>query len=331
MPDSRDIRSGKDLKLQAVFVPQDAAGQASTHNTAISLGPYTLRLPAVFVPEGSSPPGYPYVHFGNMTFDQDADDNAGQTTLPGSKAAGPTGAPQQGMPPSPLGVADGPNPVAAGTADWGSRNAGSTGRQNSAPMDPAPDDQHTPPDGVVGRAASLTSSYVDTANAASASQAGTVGSPSQSAAGSDDPALRSPHPSGDAIEAAFRAQAVTPTDGMLLQSIDWTILTKWPHSLLPETPQLGELTEMSSGHTDRDRKNGAAPAQPILGSASEQPETTDRTSDSSGQGIAVVLPNGSTVPDVHSSTNHLMSPVSDLTPVAGRRPEDASDLPGNVA
>ena len=52
MPDSHDVRSGKDLKLKAVFVPQDAAGHASTQNAAISLGPNTLRLPAVFGPGG---------------------------------------------------------------------------------------------------------------------------------------------------------------------------------------------------------------------------------------------------------------------------------------
>jgi hypothetical protein len=227
MPDSHDVRSGKDLKLKAVFVPQDAEGQASTHNTAISLGPNTLRLPAVFVAEGSSPPGYPYVHFGKMTFDQDANDGAGQTTLPGPKAAG---AARQGMPGSQSGMGDGPerSPVAASTADRGSRGARNIGRQNSAPTDPALDDQNTPPDGVVGRAASLASSYVDTANAASASQSGTAGSPSHSAAGRDDPALRRPDPSGDAIEAALRALAVLPSTGEPLQGADRKTLANLP-------------------------------------------------------------------------------------------------------
>jgi hypothetical protein len=219
MPDSRDIRSGKDLKLRAVFVPQDAVGQASTHNTAISLGPNTLRLPAVFVPEGSLPPGYPYVHFGKMTFDQDANDGAGQTTLPGPKGSESTGEARQGMPQSQSDVGDGPysRPVAA---DRGSRGPGNIGRQNSAPMVPALDAQHMPPDGVVGRAASLASGYVDTANGASASQYGTAGSPPQSAADRDDSALRSPDPSGDAIEAALRALAVPPSTGKPPQGAD---------------------------------------------------------------------------------------------------------------
>ena len=285
MPDSRDVRSGKDLKLDAVFVPHDAEGLASTHKMQVSRGPNTLRLPAVLVPEGSSPPGYPYIHFGRMTFNQGADNSAGQTTLPGPKGSQPTGEARRGMPPSQSGMGDGPTegpPVAPSTGDQGSQSAGNAGRQSAAPRGPARDDQHSQPDEVVGRAASLAPGYGDTANGASASQYGIAGSTSLLAMGGDDKALRSRDPSGDAIQAAVRAQAVMPTDGIRLQSIDWTSLTKWPQSPLPETPQLGELTEISSGHTVRDQKNGAAHTRPILGSTSEQPETTDGTSNSSG-------------------------------------------------
>ena len=227
MPDSRDVRSGKDLKLDAVFVPLDAEGLASTHKTRVSLGPNTLTLPAVFVPEGSSPPGYPYIHFGKMTFNQDADNSAAQTTLPGPKATGPTGESQQGMPPSQSGMGDGPDsrPVAI---DHGSQGPGNIGRQNSAPMVPAPDGQYSPPDGVVGRAASLTSGYIDTANGASAFQYRTAGSPSQSAAGRHDSALRSPDPSGDAIEAALRALAVQPSTGDAPRGADRETLANLP-------------------------------------------------------------------------------------------------------
>jgi hypothetical protein len=230
MSDSRDGRSGKDLKLKAVFVPEDAGGQASTRNSAIALGPHALRLPAVFVPEGSSPPGYPYVHFGKMTFDQDADDSMAQTTLPGPKAAGPTGATRQEMPSSPSGMADRPEsaPVATGAVDRGSRSPGNIERQSSAPMDPALDDQHTPPDGVVGRAASLASGYFHAGNAASASQYGTASLTAQFAASRDDPALRSPDPSGDAIEAALRALAVPPSTGEPPQGADQGTLANWP-------------------------------------------------------------------------------------------------------
>lgn len=300
MPDSRDLRSGKDLKLSAVFVPQDAGDLSSKHNVAISRGPHTLRLPAVFVPEGSSPPGYPYVHFGKMTFGQDDDDSAGQTTLPGPKGSGPSGDARQGMPPSPPGMADRPDthPVAASIADRGSRNPGNIGRQSCAPLGETLHDQHIRPNDGVGWAASLASGFVDPASSASASRYGIAGSAAHSAVGGDDQARRSLDPSRDAIEAAVRAQTVMPTDGMPLRSIDWTTLTKWPQSPLPETPQVGELTEMSSGHSDRDPDNDAAHTRAILGSTAEQPETTGRTSNSSGQGIAVVLPNGSTVPDV---------------------------------
>jgi hypothetical protein len=208
-------------------VPQDAGSQAAKRNTAISLGPNTLRLPAIFVPEGSSPPGYPYVHFGKMTLDQDANDGAGQTTLPGPKGSESTGVARQGMPQSQSGIGGGPYSQQV-AADRGSRGPDNIGRQASAPMAAALDDRHTPPDGVVGRAASLASSYFDTANGASASQYGTAGSPLPLAAGRDDPALHSLDPSGDAIEAALRALAVSPSTGEPPQGADRETLANLP-------------------------------------------------------------------------------------------------------
>lgn len=230
MPDSRDVRSGKDLKLNAVFVPQDARGLASTHNITVSRGPNTLRLPAVFVAQGRSPPGYPYIHIGKMTFNQDADNRAGQATLPGPKATRPTGAARQGMPPSPHAMTDGPEgpPVAASIGDPGSRSAGNRGRQSSMPRGPAFDDRHSYPDDVVGRAAGLASGYVDIANGTSASQFGIAGSTSLSAMGGDDQALRSLNPSGDAIEAALRALAVPPSSGELPQGADRETMADQP-------------------------------------------------------------------------------------------------------
>jgi len=222
MPDSRDLRSGKDLKLSAVFVPHNAGDLSSGRNVAISRGPHTLRLPAVFVPEGSSPPGYPYIHFGKMTFDQDGGDSAGQTTEPGSKAAGPTGEAGQGMPPSPPDTAGGPDdhPVAANTANRSSRSPGNVERQGSTPLGHALHDQLSHPDDGVARAASLASGYVSPASGTSASQYGIAGSSSQSAMGRDDQVLRSLDPSRDAIEAALRALAVPPSSGEPSQAAD---------------------------------------------------------------------------------------------------------------
>jgi len=224
MPDSRDVRSGKDLKLSAVFVPQYAGDLPSKHNVAMSRGPHTLRLPAVFVPEGSSPPGYPYVHFGKMTFDQDDDDDdsAGQTALPGPKGAGSTGETPQGMPPPPPGMAGGPDdhPVAANTANRSSRNPGNITRGSSAPLGHALHDQLIRPDDGVGGAASLASGYVDPASGISASQYGIAGSTTILAMGRDDKVLRSLDPSRDAIEAAVRALAVPPSSGEPSQAAD---------------------------------------------------------------------------------------------------------------
>ncbi len=231
MPDSRDVRSGKDLKLSAVFVPEDAGDLPSKQNAAISRGPHTLRLPAVFVPEGSSPPGHPYVHFGKMTFDQDDDDSAGQTTLSGPGTAGPPGEVQPGRPPSPPGVAGGPDdhPVAANTASRSSRNPGNTARRRPAPLGQAPHDQLTRPDDNVGRAASLASGYVGPASGAtSATQYGNAGSTSQSAMGRDDQVLRRLDPSRDAIEAALRALAVPPSSGEPSQAADRETPADWP-------------------------------------------------------------------------------------------------------
>jgi hypothetical protein len=69
-------------------------------------------------------------------------------------------------------------------------------------------------------------------------------------------------------------------------------------------------------------RSDAQPSRLVSDAAQEQqPTTADVTSPPSDQGVAVILPDGSTLPDAHSPTSHLMSPVADLAPVAaaGRR------------
>jgi hypothetical protein len=59
----------------------------------------------------------------------------------------------------------------------------------------------------------------------------------------------------------------------------------------------------------------------VQGVAPELPGNVGSASPSPDQRAAAVLPNGLTVPDAHSVTGHMVSPVADLAPVAaaGRR------------
>jgi hypothetical protein len=54
------------LKFRAVFVPGDESDKISAAHITAALGYGAVKIPAVFVPEGSEGPrpGYPYVHVG---------------------------------------------------------------------------------------------------------------------------------------------------------------------------------------------------------------------------------------------------------------------------
>jgi hypothetical protein len=241
MPDNRNVRSNNALRdLNAVFVADDADGLSSTRNVALSRGAHTLRIPAVFVPEGCTPPGYPYIPFGRMTLDSDQDGGPEQTTGSSWDTAGQIESAQQqtspGQPPSDAQV-NGPDtpPVAADPGGRLSADPASPLRRSFAQANLAPNDT----DGSLVVAASTPVSMASRGphrtSDASGPDYGFGSSKWQTPLDAGDQAPRNADPSRDAIEAAIRAQTVMPTDGVLLQSIDWAALAKWPQAPLSDT------------------------------------------------------------------------------------------------
>src|SRR5690348_7089651 len=65
------------VSLRAHFAPDGAA--PSTASSAALAGPNQLMIPAAFVPEGASAPGYPYEHIAQAMFTADQDDISNST------------------------------------------------------------------------------------------------------------------------------------------------------------------------------------------------------------------------------------------------------------
>jgi len=80
------------VKLHATFVPDGAEDKVSRADIAAAVGPRSVKVPAVLVPEGEPSPGRPYVSVGAFEFRLDED---GDTNQPGSRSSG-TATPVQG-------------------------------------------------------------------------------------------------------------------------------------------------------------------------------------------------------------------------------------------
>jgi hypothetical protein len=124
-----------------------------------------------------------------------------------------------------------------------------------------------------------------------------------------------------AVDAAVRDLTVSPVHKGSSRIGDWANVTNWLGSPLPKMQPPTDLTEAGAGNAEHVLADGLAPIQFVQGVAPEPPGNVGRASPAPGQGVAVVLPNGLTVPDAHSVTGHMVSPVIDLAPVAaaGRR------------
>jgi hypothetical protein len=155
MPSNSDRPFDHDtMKLRAVFVHKDDKDQISQAGIVGALGYDTVRIPAVFVPKGGTPPGYPYEHFGRAEFRRSGGDGGKRAVASGQSSAGPQDAREEdsesgptlprtryrfgaalpggrapGIPPNPAGRQR--DPVAAGIAVWrGAANPGNTLRRS---------------------------------------------------------------------------------------------------------------------------------------------------------------------------------------------------------
>ena len=137
------------VTFPAVLVPDDEVDQHSPAEIAGILGHDVARIPAVIVPEGGSPPGYPYehvadavIHFssGGAAFetpmspshDATPDEGGAPPELPGTRfrfGAALLGRP--GVTPNPTAALRQGDPISAGIKAW--RRLGSN-RPQSADM-----------------------------------------------------------------------------------------------------------------------------------------------------------------------------------------------------
>lgn len=244
--------SGRDtLRLRAVFVPEGSEDDVPTQALAVSLGVGVVKFPAILVPEGEAPPGYPYVPFGRMEFDEDKDDNSEQD-FPGSQAEG-TWEPAH--------------------RDWFSQtqSGSAADRTDDAPDngsigDSAGADQHgiweeggTPPNPALGdeqRFPGPVGSGTVNEMPGGADVSANAGVPS------DDQTHRSFDPSQHAIDAAVQALTATPTDGKPTQSVDWATDPNWPGSKPTDGELPGELSDTGVSDAISDQEEGATTTQP---------------------------------------------------------------------
>jgi hypothetical protein len=120
--------------------------------------------------------------------------------------------------------------------------------------------------------------------------------------------------SQDAVNAAVLPPGASPGFAVFSQSADWPAPTSRPgpwHDL----QLLNDLTKMDTGDRILAPKSSSPPTQ-IMSEAQRPPGKTEGDSAALEQEGAAVLPGGSTVPDPHSATGRMLSPVADLSPVA---------------
>jgi hypothetical protein len=298
------------LKLRALCVPAGAADQASVAGVARALGHGAVKVPAIFVPEGEAPPGHAYVDSVLAVFRPDEGDGVGQPYT-NSRTARPT-EPAQGegtpvVPPSPaLALVQG-DPLTAGAQ-----------AQHEPEWISGPPPHALAPD--AGYRTSLTQLPGGDRPTDVATQAHPMQSTRSDVSYNSAPRLLDTY--RDAVDAAVRALDVAPAYTNYSQIGDGANVTNWPgspSSKLQQPPD--DLSEAGASHANHILADGPAPTQFVQGPAPKPPGNVGRASNSSEQGVAVLLPNGLTVPDAYSVTGHMMSPVIDLAPVAaaGRR------------
>ena len=139
MPDTSDRPFGHHtLKLRALFVPEGSEDQVSRADAIEAVGSDLLKIPAVFVAEGEARPDPSYVHVGQFVFRPDPDaaaDQSGPNSQPGQQEEQPEEQ-QSGvvMPPNPAPGLENGDPFAAGMAAWRTMTdvAGGSRRRSSA-------------------------------------------------------------------------------------------------------------------------------------------------------------------------------------------------------
>ena len=126
MPAESDTPFGPDtLTLEAIVVREDGP---SLYDVALAFGGEHLSIPAVLVPPGGTPPGYPFIHVGQMPADAAADGEPVDSVPaafggPAEARSLPRGRSRIGAggPPTP---GAGGDPVAAGVKTWRGMAAG---------------------------------------------------------------------------------------------------------------------------------------------------------------------------------------------------------------
>ncbi|HEY7579256.1 MAG TPA: hypothetical protein VH855_16820 [Acetobacteraceae bacterium] len=277
MSDNPDLPFGHNtLKLRAVFIPDGA--QVSMSDIARVVGLNPVLIPAVLVPPGGAPPGYPYEIIGEATFIPDRSDR---------ERPARTGPPWPGPPNDPAGPdnrvprrARGSDaPMANVTGPWG------------------------PGRGVADS---------DQAPAVTRRRRGVRSAQANFSAAVPTPYLDTSH---DTVGAAVNALSVRPTNWDYASARSLAASAIRSGTSLPPLQFPADL--ISASTDDRVGPSDARPSQLATDATRErQPRTPDITSPSSDQDVAVILPNGSTIADPYSATGHLMSPVADLAPVA---------------
>ncbi len=137
-------------------------------------------------------------------------------------------------------------------------------------------------------------------------------------------AVPTPHvdTSRDAIDAAVNALSARPAKWDDASATSLAASAIRSGALLPPLQFPADLISAATGDQLSIARPDARPNRLVSDKAPEQqPRAADVTPPPSDESVAVVLPNGSTIPDPYSPTGRLMSPVADLAPVAaaGRR------------
>jgi hypothetical protein len=218
---------------------------------------------AVWVPEGGALPGYPYEHIGHAVFIPDSDDHS--TSAATSRRNAPRMSPSR----------------AASTDD------------QRVQEDNALDDWWRPGSGLASQARPWAPATNPTASGGSAPRRGVRSAQANFGAAVPTPYLDT---SRDAIDAAVGALSMRPTNWDYARTTSLAALATRPGISLPP---LQSFTDSVRAATDDPVvRSDAQPSRLVSDAAQGQrPTTADITSPPSDPGVAIILPNGSALPD----------------------------------